>query len=116
MESNKLKSLQVQRTDIEIRLKEATDNVDLAVLHMQRIQRELQSVESKIENMSKKELVVSEHALLRYIAAVNNIDLEETMNEILDIVGRKTLLTDVTLKRDNLQYRIKNRVVVTVVG
>lgn len=116
MESNKLKGLQVEKTSIEGMLDMAKEEVDKSVMHMQRIQRELQSVESKIENMSKKEIVVTEHALLRYIASVYKIDLEQEMNVILDIVGRKTEVTDATVQRDGLDFRIKNRNVVTVVG
>ena len=77
----------------------------------------LEEVKAKIEDIKADTIIISEHAILRYLERVKGIDLEEIQKEILPTPElRKSIATcgDGKYMVDEFALRIKKNVVVTI--
>jgi chromosome segregation ATPase len=86
-----------------------------------RVDRGIETVQNKIEALKRrgKSLIVSEHALLRYIERVMGVDLEDLKNEILtdDVLLKIKALQGcdgVYPSKGGFQLRVKDNTVVTI--
>lgn len=78
--------------------------------------RDLEKVIKEIAKLGKTDIIVSEHAILRYLERVEGLDLKEIQKKILTKkvkFGHKALGNG-KFPEKNFQVVIKNNVVVTV--
>jgi chromosome segregation ATPase len=91
------------------------------------IQKQLNKINSEIDNLNNKitklkdknkDLIVSEHAILRYLERVENFNLDEIINKICidDLKKMYQTLGNGTfpIKDSNFSVKIKNGVILTV--
>lgn len=115
-----LKSLQTRYAS----LKAEADALDATIRETERrhndLSREMSQVQADIEAMQDetKEPIVSEHALLQYLARAKGVDMDALRSEILD--GRRELIQKLGSGKwktaEGLTIVVKNRTVVTVYG
>lgn len=111
------KSLTVRLTA----LREERSQKQMAIAESQKLLTQLnkmiQSVEDEIRALSRRHIVVSEHAMLRYLERVKGIDLEEISREIIGAIGVSGNVPDGLYPVDeNFSIRIKANTVVTVLN
>lgn len=117
MSCTKLKTLQVTANDIKDSIKSIKESLVTANVELSKKKKELDRVNHEIEILTR-ELTVSEHAILRYIERVYELDIEKIQKEILESPSLATI--DVLGSgRYPLQCGakavIKDRVIVTIV-
>jgi chromosome segregation ATPase len=108
----KLKALDSRRTTLNSSLynmqKESSE-----------LKKQISSINTQISNLKTKsdKFIVSEHAMLRYIERVLEIDLDIIKEKILpsNEIESVKKLGDCTVKRDGFSIVIKDNTVVTVV-
>lgn len=125
---SQLKSLQVRRQELMDQLS-SIDNQSKEIKNQRKdVENKIKEVDSSISKLTKKEIQVTEHALLQFIQRVYGMDLEKIKKEILtesvvstiDQLGSATIPVQRQLPPDDLtsieNFRVvaKNRVVVTV--
>lgn len=83
--SHELKQLKTRLTKLQVELKEAKEVMAESTRSYQKIQHTEKDLQTRITILEKgaKELVVSEHAMLRYFERVMGVDLEEVKSIIL---------------------------------
>ena len=76
---------------------------------------QLLAIRIKIRDMQQK-IILSEHAILRYLERVKEVNLEDIENEILDDKTREIIETVHTGKVGKKDFRliVKNKTVVTI--
>jgi len=89
-------SNQIKKLDTKINNVQATVNVEVTELKDLRARR--QAFENRLTHINDDELTLSDHALLRYLERVLNIDVESY---------RKNILIDVNKFYDRLQCNSK---------
>ncbi|MFA9468690.1 MULTISPECIES: hypothetical protein [unclassified Streptococcus] len=86
------------------------------------LKQELNSVNQKIRALKhQSELIMSEHAILRYVERVLKIDLDSLVTSIVedsDLLRQIETLGNGTYPMKNGDYKVvvKNNVIITVVG
>jgi chromosome segregation ATPase len=103
----KLKLLKTQRSDIDRQIGQESKCVD-------EINRQIASLSE-----SRKEIVVSEHAILRYIERVMGISIDEMKAKVLPVKTRellKSMPSNGTFPVDTHLVKLKDGVVVTVLA
>lgn len=80
-----LKQLQSRRDKLEVQLPEVRRAANESQRSLVKHEKQLREVKERIADIEEasKELVVSEHALLRYLERVKGVDLEEIKQEML---------------------------------
>jgi septation ring formation regulator EzrA len=101
----RLKYLQTSLTELETTLPTLKEKAQVANQNYSRAQNDLAQLKHRIKTLQNKEVIVSEHALLRYIERVMGVDLEEIKNQVL---GPETLA--LIGKLGNGKYPIGNGV------
>ena len=76
-ESHELKSLQVRKEKITLDINLLMQERTKADKEIYNKKNELKSITEKLNSISNKEPIVTEHAMLRYIERVLNIDLNK---------------------------------------
>ena len=111
---NLLKKLQIKRN----RLHEQLDREEGGD---PKLRRELKAVNRQIKHLGEKaNIVISEHALLRYLERVRGLDMEQLKKEILPQKTQKLIRTfrncgmTVTNGVGTYQVKVRNGVVTTV--
>lgn len=83
--TSEVKGLKTQASNLESELKAKREQLKTIQKEINTQERRKREISKKIlELESKKDLRVSEHALLRYVERVKGIDLAEIEKEILD--------------------------------
>lgn len=84
-DSQTLKGLQVRKARIESDMVQLRESSKAAQRAFSDAQSQLASVNAQIESMrsASKEIVVSEHAILRYLERVKGLDLDSIRKEII---------------------------------
>lgn len=119
MDSQKLKSLNVQKSDL-INIIEDYENQQISMNRIIKNNRSsLHSINKQIKDLtnSSKSIVISEHALLRYLERVGLMDMEEIKKRIIpdeQMLNIKGLVSNCTYPIDGYKLVIKNNVVVTI--
>lgn len=86
------------------------------------LKQELNSVNQKIRALKhQSELIMSEHAILRYVERVLKIDLDSLVTSVVedsDLLRQVETLGNGTYPMKNGDYKVvvKNNVIITVVG
>ena len=70
----------------------------------------------QISNLTTRELIISEHAILRYFERVNNTDIEKIKKEMVDLdtIGRIKVLGDGIYPIKDYKIVVRNNTVVTI--
>jgi len=116
--SAELKGLQVRKTNLESEIKTLEAERDRYARESAAKKIELNSVIQKINNSTKKEPIVSEHALLRYIERVLGVDVDAVRAAILTEGNRKVIefSGSCKIKSGGVELVVKDRCVVSVVA
>lgn len=104
MNSDKLKKLQSIKNEINSQITE--------------LLAKKRAICKKIDQASRKNLIISEHAIIRYLERVKQLDLEQIKNEILT-EENKTLMKNLgdgkyPIKNTKHRAVLKDGVIVTV--
>lgn len=83
MSASKLKTLQVQRNRLLSEIEKAEHQRDELSKKLGELNSQLEATDSEIEELKSAAPIITEHALLRYVERVMQIDLEEVKNKIL---------------------------------
>jgi hypothetical protein len=112
-----LKRLQTKRDKILSEIEEKNVELRKKAKELEKDKSELKKIITKITGISKKEIIISEHAILRYVERVIGIDLEEIKEKIIPKNSRDTIkkIGDGKYPIDSHTIVIKNGVVVSVV-
>lgn len=111
---------------LQTRIKELKDKLKLINLSIRdsledkkKIEKELTELNLKI-NFLSKDLLVSEHALLRYIERILKIDIKEIESLILNNETKEIVKTfgdgtyPLTINNVNLKIVVKNNIIITI--
>jgi hypothetical protein len=94
-------------------------NYDKGVLtkEIEDIEKKIISIEKQIQDYNNQGIVVTEHAVLRYIERVLGIDTIEIRKKILDEKSKEDILTlgNCLYPRDGYKIRVQNKRVLTVI-
>ena len=101
----KIKGIKQQKSNVDRELSAATTN--------------LKEIEKKIEKIQLEErIIVSEHAILRYIERVIGINIEEISRKIVSEELEQTIMSlgngVYTVNQNEFRIKVKENVVVTV--
>lgn len=111
------------------KLKQSISEKTVVELELKKIDKEINEyTESKLELIAKhkgilkkinglqKDIVVSEHAILRYFERILGYDLEDIKAKILteDVIKAHTIFKNGTFPMDKGKATIKNNVVITI--
>lgn len=110
MSHHKLKTLQVQRSKLLEQKKTLSRE-------MSAIDHQIRDIDEEIDSLTIKEPVITEHALLRYIAAVADLDLEEVKETLLNDKVKDQIHALKSGKfpiGDGMRAVVKNNTIVTV--
>ena len=81
--SSELKQLQTRVLSLRKELSSIETNISKNAEKRNNITERLQNYESKIDRLLKKDPVVTEHAILRFLERYNNFDRDEAINQIM---------------------------------
>ena len=117
----KIKSLQTSRESLRRRLKQRKTERGATLQELESLQSEIDRANNLITELIRKNdgLVISEHAILRYIERVLGVNIEEIKSDILGGTkihslpnGEYPVDSEVTPKH---RIRVRNNIVVTVI-
>ena len=91
MAPQELKRLQVLRENLEEELSQVKTTKEDAAKKLQELSQKKKALDCQIRRLSQNEVVVSEHALLRYFVRVKGFDLKIVEQEILSEQVRKQI-------------------------
>lgn len=116
-----LKSLETKYKQIETKRNLIINEINDKQLEASSLKKELGQIKQQIDSLKSKDvgkIIVSEHSLLRYIERVLGIDLNVLRNKILSDDDAKVIsaLGNGTFPKDGFKIKIKDGVVVTVLG
>ena len=116
-----LKSLETKYKQIETKRNLIINEINDKQLEASNLKKELGQIKQQIDSLKSKDvgkIIVSEHSLLRYIERVLGIDLNVLRNKILSDEDAKVIsaLGNGTFPKDGFKIKIKDGVVVTVLG
>ena len=116
-----LKSLETKYKQIETKRNLIINEINDKQLEASSLKKELGQIKQQMDNLKSKDawkIIVSEHSLLRYIERVLGIDLNVLRNKILSDDDAKVIsaLGNGTFPKDGFKIKIKDGVVVTVLG
>jgi len=117
LNSSKIKSIQVQITKIEEEIKNYNLQLQNINLDITTKKEQIKKYQSELNKLKiSDEIIISEHAILRYIERVMKIDMEKLQNEIISKDFQNTLknLGNGTYPYKNHLLKIVDNVVVTV--
>lgn len=115
---SKLKILQSKIAGLESRKKVLNMDQIMIMQEINKIEKEIQRANENIERLIEKDIIVSEHCLLRYFERVLNYNLEDIKKDILTEkikeqyreLGAGTFPNE----KGNFKIIIKNNVVITL--
>lgn len=116
MKPNVLKALMQEKSDLIVYLEELHKRRDYIAEEIKKAQKKVESINHRIENQQGRGLLVTEHALLRYIERELDIDLEEITKIIrtkIDSYGMDGLPGRYALS-GKTKAVVKNNTVITI--
>ena len=81
--SETLKQLKSRKAKLEAELQFLADERSSAMSKYDKAKNQIKQIETEIDQLTKSEPVVTEHAIIRYMERVRNYDIEILENEIL---------------------------------
>jgi len=117
MEPQKLKHLQVRKSQLEIELKELRDRSKELDKKITDINTSLNRVNKEMNDLHEQQPTISEHAILRYAERVLGIDIDKIKKDLLTDENVKIInqLRNCKLPIGN-KYKVvvRNKVIITV--
>lgn len=115
---NNLKSYNTQINRLSAEIDSTRSEIALKQRELALKKKTLQEIKKKINSMTETNILVTEHAKLRYVERVMGIDLEKVTNAILTESVKKqvAILGDGSYPAENCKAVIKNNTVVTVIN
>ena len=117
LNSSKIKSIQVQITKIEEEIKNYNLQLQNINLDITTKKEQIKKYQSELNKLKiSDEIIISEHAIVRYIERVMKIDMEKLHSEIISKDFQNTLknLGNGTYPYKNHLLKIVDNVVITV--
>lgn len=120
-DSTTLKGLETKYKSIETKRNLVIKEIDEKQSEASKLRKEMGQIKQQMDNLKSKaegNIVVSEHAMLRYIERVLGINLDELQQKILSDSEAKIVsaMGNCTYPRDGFKIKIQNGTVVTVIG
>jgi hypothetical protein len=117
-DSQTLKQLQTRKFKLEALVLDKKVSLDEAQQEYSNSKSQLGNINKQIEDLSDKDIIVSEHALLRYIERVMGVDMDAIKEKILT-TGLKTMISNMgngkyPIGKGN-KVMVKNNVITTIV-
>lgn len=111
-----LKTLQSKVEKLRQDLKENNREKSNLDRRIKEIKKESADIGKQIHQLKNKDVVVSEHAYLRYLERVKGVDMEEVRQAILPDSVKNTVgqLGDGTYPLNGFKIKVKGRTIVTV--
>lgn len=114
-----LKGLQTRLTTLDEEIKLAKQVSKEATEKVKQLESKRHSVFNQIQSLknSSEEIVVSEHAILRYLEHVKGVNIEAIKKEMLPDKSVETInkLSSCKIHAEDHKLVVKNRTVVTVI-
>jgi len=82
-QAQELKRLQTQRDELKGEITILNDQINKMIGSKNSLKSKLESICHKIEKMSDKEIIVSEHAIIRYMERAMGLNMDEITKQIL---------------------------------
>ena len=120
-DSTTLKGLETKYKTLETKRNLIIKEVEEKQQEASKLKKDMGQIKQQIDNLKSKtdgNIIVSEHAMLRYIERVLGIDLDELQKKILDENDIKTVraLGNCTYPKDGFKLKIKDGKVITIIG
>jgi len=120
-DSTEIKGLETRRNKLQAQRKQLNIEIQEKQQESAGLKSRIDTLQKKIEKLKSKKsnnLIVSEHALLRYIERVIGIDLQEIQNKVLppEKVLEVKAMGNCTYGLGDHKITIKDGIVVTVLG
>lgn len=116
MSGAELKQLQVRKSNLEAEIKRLADEKIENAKNLEQARQKLAAIQHQID-AATADVVVSEHAMLRYMERVMGVDLEQVRVHIL-ADGREDLIRSAGSGTypilDDIKAVVKGRTVVTI--
>lgn len=115
----KIKSIQVQITKFQEEIKNYNLQLQDIQLDIATKQQQIKNYQCELKKLkSSKEIIISEHAILRYIERVMKIDMEKLNHEIMSKELQSSIknLGNGTYPHKNHLLKIVDNVVVTIMA
>jgi len=104
--------LQSERKHLNIEVSEKQQSSSHLKIKIEKLQKQIE----KLKSEKGKDIIISEHAILRYIERVIGINISEIEEKILPMNRRENIqqFGDCTIKNEDYKLIIKGGVVVTI--
>lgn len=115
--THRLKRLRSEKGKLEEQHKQLASEVKNSQRQLSQVDRKLKEIDAEIKDLTEREPVVSEHAILRYLERVKGLNIEEVKAEILDDSLRSKIEVVGSGRfplRDGCQAIVKNKTIVSV--
>jgi len=116
--SSKLKSLQSERAHLEHKLKGMKRNQDILTVDISQTIQSIESIDNQIKKLTSRsnEIIVTEHAFVRYFERILQYNLEEVRSWILSphLLSQIKAMGDGTYKCANFRAVVKNNTIVSI--
>lgn len=118
MNPGELKRLQTRAKELRADLKIESVKRSESARACSKLEGQINAIQADIDSFSVKEIIVSEHAILRYIERVMGMDIERIKQEITEnesfAMSSASGLSSFKIKTKGNTIVVKDRVVVTV--
>jgi predicted nuclease with TOPRIM domain len=113
---HELKELQVRLTKLQVEIKNLEKDKSYIINEIIDKKNKLNSLRQKIKNLTIKEPIISEHAMLRYIERIMNINLDDIANRILTKENLEIikLTGNCKIKSEGIELIVKDSCVISV--
>ncbi len=116
--TQKLKQLQSRKARLEIDVAETAKDLKSLRKKHQKAEQQLGSINKEIAQLQDSEIIISEHAILRYLERSKGFDIETIKNEILNDTTKLAIQNMGSGKYpigNGLKACVKNNTVVSIV-
>lgn len=119
LDTTKLKALETKKEQLELIRKNIINDIEENQKKSNELKQQINLINIDINELKNREdgkVVVSEHAMLRYIERVLGIDLDELNKKIINETDAKQIssLGNCTYSKDGFKLKVKNNKVITI--
>lgn len=115
-----LKRLQTLKKDMELELEGLKEQQKRVIKLMCDLNENLDKINIQMEVLKNKEIIISEHAIVRYFERILKFDMDKLREKILTDKFMEQYITlgngTYPVEGENFKVIIKNGVIVTIVG
>jgi hypothetical protein len=117
--TQELKRLQSLQSQLKLEFRSLHENTNRIKMELMTKEKQIKEVEKKIQNLQgcDENIIVSEHAIVRYLERVYGLDLEKIKHEIIPekTITQAKMVGNGRYKVDDYTLLIKDNVVITVI-